>query len=132
MPPFLGCLGPGWVVETSNRIACYGAIVAGVIGVVCLFLEWRRGRVVWWPIYGALVLLHPGWRMWPSFGSGVLVVSSDCGYSDRFVSVAIVAVLVGVLLLLVFRPDFSRQLFLVVLAAICWQLYLATWLIWHP
>jgi phosphoglycerol transferase MdoB-like AlkP superfamily enzyme len=130
-PIFFACLAEGWVIEKSYQISCYSALIAAAVAVALFGFECYRGRFAWWPVYGALLVAHPGWRMWPSFHSGVLAVSSDCGYSDRFVSVAIVVVFVSLLLLLLLRPDFSRRVFLLVLAVVCWQLYFATWLFWH-
>ena len=114
----LACLADAGVIESSYRIACFGAVIAALIALLLFVLEWRRRGFVWWPLYGALVLVHPGWPLWPIYRSGILAVSSDCGYSDRFFSVAVVLVLIGTLAIRVFRPDFRLRLYLVVLASV--------------
>ena len=130
VPVLLGCLASGEVIVKSYRIACYGATIAGAIAFATFILEWRRGRLAWWPFYGALAAVHPGWPMWNSFISGVLAVSSDCGYSDRFVSAGVCVALATLFLCLVVRPDFSRRMFLLTFAVACCQLYLAAKAFW--
>jgi len=80
-----------------------------------------------------LLLPHPGWRLgWHEIRDHVRAVSSDCGYSDRFVSMALLAVTTSVLLIVLFRPGFNRRLFLVVLAAAGWSLHFGTIVFFHP
>ena len=130
LPIVVACLPAEGTIERSYQIACYGSVVAAGITLVLFGVDCYRHQLGWFPLYAALVAMHPGWSLWPSFRTGILGVSSDCGYSDRFVSVAIVVVLAGVLLLRLKRPHFSRRLFVVVLALTCWQLWFANTIPW--
>jgi hypothetical protein len=131
MITFLACLADGSVIESSYRIACYGSLVAAAVALLLCVIEWRRGTFQWWAVYAVVVLVHPGWTLWPIYRTGMLEVSSDCGYSDRFFSVAVVVVLIGTLAIRVLRPDFRLRLFLLVLAGTSWWVYFAVSIYWH-
>ena len=124
----LGCLADWWVIQTSYRVACYGALAAAAFAFVIAAVEWRTRALLWSPFAAMLVLAHPGWRMWPDFRTSV---SSDCGYGDRFVSAAIVLVLAALLAVRLLRPDFGRRRFLLLLAAACWILHLGAALLFR-
>jgi hypothetical protein len=129
----LGCLAPGWVIDTSYRFAYWGAALSGAAALASFLVEWRRRRFSWLPIYALLLLPHPGWPLgWREIRDHVRAVSSDCGYSDRFVSMALLSATVSVLLIVLFRPRMSRRLFLVVLAASGWVLHAGTFAFFRP
>ena len=131
LPIVVACLPTEGTIERSYQIACYGSVVAAIFALALLAVDCYRRQLGWLPLYAGLVAMHPGWTMWASFRDGFLGVKSDCGYSDRFVSVAIVVVLAGMLLLRLARPDFSRRLFVLVLALACWQLWFANTIPWY-
>jgi hypothetical protein len=84
---FLGCLAPDWVIDNSYRFAYWGIALSGAGALASFLVEWHRRRFAWLPIYALLLLPHPGWRLgWHEIRDYVRAVSSDCGYSDRFVS----------------------------------------------
>lgn len=129
----IACLAEGWVIDTSYHIAYWGAGLSAAVALASFIVEFRRGRFSWLPLYAALVLPHPGWRLgWREFRDGVRAVSSDCGYGNRFIATALLVATVSVLLLVLFRPGFSRRFFLVLLAAACWALHLATYVFLRP
>jgi hypothetical protein len=77
---FLGCLAPGWVIDMSYRIAYWGVALSAAAGLLSFVAERRRGSFRWLPIYAALLVFHPGWRLaWYELHDGVRAVSSDCG-----------------------------------------------------
>ena len=130
---FLGCLAPSWVIDNSYRFAYWGIALSGAAALASFLVEWHRRRFAWLAIYALLLLPHPGWRLgWHEIRDHVRAVSSDCGYSDRFVSMALLAVTTSVLLIVLFRPGFNRRLFLVVLAAAGWSLHFGTIVFFHP
>ena len=129
----LGCLAPGWVIDMSYHIAYWGVVLSAAAALLSSVVEWRRGTFHWLPIYAALLVPHPGWRLaWHELHEGVRAVSSDCGYGNRFIATALLLATVSVLLLVLFRPGFSRRLYLVLLAAACWALHLATYVFLRP
>jgi hypothetical protein len=121
----LACLAEGWVIDTSYRIAYWGAGLSAAVALASFIVEFWRGRFSWLPVYAALLLPHPGWRLgWREFRDSVRAVSSDCGYGNRFIATALLVATVSVLLLVLLRPGFSQRLYLVLLAAACWALHL--------
>ena len=79
-----------------------------------------------------LLIMHPGWSMWPGYILGALTVSGDCGYSDRFLGLVIPVALLLMLVLRLFRPNFRTRVLLVILAAGCWLIYLAPMILLRP
>lgn len=117
----------------SYRIAYWSVALSAAAGLLSSVVEWRRGSFRWLPIYAALLVPHPGWRLaWHELHDGVRAVSSDCGYGNRFISLALLLVIISVLLLVFLRPAFDRRRFLVTLAAACWALHATAAFLFRP
>lgn len=128
---FLACLSVE-ALNTSYQVAYYTAAFAGIAVLVSFIAEWRRGNFSWLAIYAAALVLHPAWRL--SYGEilhGWRAASSDCGYGNRFFSVAVLLITVSVLWLVLFRPAFSKRLFLLILTAACWFIHIGNLLFWR-
>jgi len=112
----LACLSPE-EMRLSVYIGYYAAAFCAGVALALLLLSSHQRSFASLPLYASLLLFHPAWTM--------DVFSGDCGYAKRFFSVAVSLVLVAMLMLQVFRPQFSRWRFLVILCAISW----ASWLV---
>lgn len=130
---FLGCLADGWVIDMSYRIAYYGLALSAAAACVAFIVESRRHKFSWLPIYCLLLVPHPAWHLaWHEVRDHVRAVSSDCGYGNRFIATAFFFATMSVLLLVLFRPGFSRRLYLVVLAGTSWAFHLGTLVFLRP
>ena len=117
-------------MNISHQVAYYTAAFASVAIATAMFVEWRRGAFAWTAIYAALLALHPAWPLvCGEILSGSRAVNSDCGYGDRFFSVVILIATLSVLFVVLFRPAFSRRLFLGTVAVACWMIHISAWLL---
>jgi hypothetical protein len=116
---FLACLSPE-EMRLSFYIGYYAAAFCAGVTLALLLLSWRQRSFASLPLYASLLLLHPAWTM--------DVFSGDCGFAKRFFSVAVSVLLVALLVLQVFWPQFSRWRFLLIVCAISWALYLILFL----
>jgi hypothetical protein len=129
----LGCLAEGWVIDTSYRFAYWGAALSAAAALASFLVQWQRGKFRWLPFYACLLLPHPGWHLgWREIRDHARAVSSDCGYSDRFVSMALLIAAISALLIVLFRPGMSRRLFLLILAGAGWLLHVGTGVFFRP
>lgn len=117
----------------SYHIAYWGVALSAAAALLSFAVEWRRGSFRWLPIYAALLVPHPGWRLaWHELHEGVRAVSSDCGYGNRFISLALLLAMISVLLLVFLRPAFDRRWFLLSVAAVCWALHATATFLFRP
>jgi hypothetical protein len=116
---FLGCLSPE-EMRLSVYIGYYAAAFCAGVALALSLLSWRQRSFASLPLYASLLLLHPAWTM--------DVFSGDCGYAKRFFSVAVALLLVALLVLQIFWPQFSRLRFLFIVCAISWAAYLILFL----
>jgi glucan phosphoethanolaminetransferase (alkaline phosphatase superfamily) len=122
MSTLLACLSPE-EIGISMAIGRYAAAFAILASLTLLLVNWRRRDFRWLPVYGALLLVHPAWSM--------SVYTGDCGYAERFMSVAVSVVFAAVLLCQVFRRQLRIRWFLLVLSGVCWIAFGAAQLYWQ-
>lgn len=128
---FLACLSIEWL-NTSYQVAYCTAAFAATAVFVSLIVEWRRGSFSWLAIYVGALVLHPAWRLsYEEVFHGWRAASSDCGYGNRFFSVALLLTTAAVMVLVLCRSTISRRLFLLVLASGCWLIYIGNLLFWR-
>lgn len=111
----LACLSPE-EIRTSITIG-YVAVAFGVGATIAgIAFSLQRRDFTWLPFYVLLLALHPAWT--------ISVYRGDCGDARRFLSGTACLVFVALLVVHRFRPQLSRQRFLLGVSAFVWLLYL--------
>jgi hypothetical protein len=115
----LACLSPEeiQISVTVGYLAAAFGIAATTVGIG---LSLYRRDFTWLPFYALLLAFHPAWT--------ISVYRGDCGDARRFLSGVASLVFVALLLVQTFRPQLSRQRFLLAISALAWLLYLPLFL----
>jgi len=115
----LACLSPEeiQISVTVGYVAAAFGIAATIVGIG---LSLYRRDFAWLSFYALLLAFHPAWT--------ISVFRGDCGDARRFLSGMACLVFVTLLLVQIFRPQVSRQRFLLALCGFAWVLYLPLFL----
>ena len=88
------------------------------LALACFVVELRRRRFRWLVAYAALVALQPGWDLvMQELHGGGIGVRADCGYSQRALSLFLLAATIVVSVIVWRRPTVRRRTFVFGLAA---------------
>ena len=113
----LACLAPPWVHMLSFWIPVSALGIAVVLGMAGFVIELRRRGFRWFVVYAALLALQPGWGLlWQELSTGEIRVRADCGYSQRSLSLFLLAATIAVCVIVLRRTAVRRRTFLFGLA----------------
>ena len=114
---FLACMAPPWVHMRSYWIPVSVLGGALALAVACLVIELRRRRFRWLVVYAAVLALQPAWELlWQELYGGGIRVRADCGYSQRSLSLFLLASTIALLIIVWRHSHVQRRSFIFGLA----------------